>query len=1297
MTAEQLSRSAPRDDVAARPRSPEDIRTREDLGAALTACREAAGLSVRDVAERADALLGTVAGWFAGQHAPTKASREPFDRVLGVCGVAPGDVAAWWAAIDGLSRRGGRRRRSRPESPYLGFATFNAGDSSRYFGRREQMGHLVESVAQVYREWLPERAAMDDDETAAAVPPAFVVLGHSGVGKSSLVRVALGSAVGTPGPLHGWKYAVMVPGIDPVGAFEKALDDLHEQDDRPGPAILVIDQYEEILTLHPYAEGIAQGAQWAELSRGWDMVVVSVVRPDIYAYAHEASSRGVPIRGQMLIAPMTAEQLREVIVGPADAAGVSVDDDLVRMLLDDVAGTGGAPGAGALPLLSHALRATWQESDGRRLTVRDYLATGRIAGAVEKSAEDVYAALTPDEQAAARTLLLAMVNVDEDTVTRRVVPLADLTADGEPRIELVERFAAARLLTVSLDNVQVTHEALLTAWPRLTTWIEEDRERLLLVRRLRWLSEVWDANGRLDDLLPGAARLQMFDELVGDSALDQTSRDYLDAGGAKRRAELDARRRNTRKLRNLTRFALVFGVVAVLAAVVAIVTGISSVIEREHAERASTEALSRQLAAEALRLSSRDPFLAIQLAMVAYRQSPTREARSALIDLGAGSVPAGFAGPGAESGRMATAATTDGTQLLALDTAGHFRMLPLGPHGIAGNPVSGTLTAGSGPNTPHPNRTAGEFGAAAFLPGTRTAVVGGRDSLTLWDLTDPRSPRRGQSLPGVSGMVTAVAVDPAGTFVAASTSQAGIGVWTRDGQDWRRLPAPAGMGPVAGPVAFSPDGRMLATGGNYSRIDLWSVSSGGLTPVARIPAFGPEAQSASEMRFTDDGRSLVAAMRIAGAATYDVSDPRHPRQVRTWPSSSAFVNGFGMTGDGSTIALSGTDNTVRIFDSTNPDAPPRTVQSTAHSVLFAGDHMITTDTSGRLLDWPLTMSATTIGTDTVQQFALSADRRRAFAVDNAPGGGVHRWDITDGRLVRAGPVLAPPADGLTGGVAAGGSGHTVVLAGQTGDLHFADYSDGDHPRYVSSIRAQDAVSISVDYNERSRLAVAVSMDLPTVAIIDASDVRNPRKVADVDVGSGASLVTLSPDGRRAAVALVSGVVKLVDLSDPAHPKVTADAYSFAGMAMAARFSRDGRRLAVGSTEPTVAVIDVADPDRPRVVSTWPTAVLTYAVDFNDDGTRVVAGGGTSEVWVWEIGKAEASTILRSFPDGIYDIRYAADRTLVAVGDGGEIRTWSTGPNAIIERECARPGDAISRTEWELYVHDRSYSPPCGKR
>ena len=178
----------------------------------------------------------------------------------------------------------------------------------------------------------------------------------------------------------------------------------------------------------------------------------------------------------------------------------------------------------------------------------------------------------------------------------------------------------------------------------------------------------------------------------------------------------------------------------------------------------------------------------------------------------------------------------------------------------------------------------------------------------------------------------------------------------------------------------------------------------------------------------------------------------------------------------------------------------------------------------------------------------------------------------------------------------------MVVGGLSGELNFADYSDPARPHYVSQVKAQDTISISIDYNEASGLVIAGSMDSPMMGIVDATDISRPRKIANVDIGGPAVLVTLSPDGRRAAVATVSGAVKLVDLTDPAKPRVISQAYRFGGMAMAARFSPDGRKLAVGSETATVAVVDVSDPSRPKPITEWSgTAELVYAVDFSKDG------------------------------------------------------------------------------------------------
>ena len=193
----------------------------------------------------------------------------------------------------------------------------------------------------------------------------------------------------------------------------------------------------------------------------------------------------------------------------------------------------------------------------------------------------------------------------------------------------------------------------LTAWPRLREWIDDDREQLLLRRRLRAYSEPWDADGRPDDMLIGGSRLEVFDQLAqgaGDDPIDPVSREFLNSANARRAALVDRERRRSAQLRRVALFAAVFAVVALLAAVFAVVAGVNAIHQREDAEDARNEALSRQLAVQSADLGTRDPFMSAQLAMVAYESSPTLEARSRLIDATGRGVPVRYLGdPGSVS------------------------------------------------------------------------------------------------------------------------------------------------------------------------------------------------------------------------------------------------------------------------------------------------------------------------------------------------------------------------------------------------------------------------------------------------------------------------------------------------------------------------------------------------------------------------------------------------------------------------------------------------------------------------
>ena len=365
---------------------PDAVGTREELGRALTQKREQSGHSVRGVAEHVDALLGTVAGWFAGQHAPTAASREMYLRVLAACGITDHDeLDEWWAAAVRASKRA--RKRARPDCPYRGFESFSSADGALFFSRDQIVEKLVQVVAQRSRE--PLESTVNVDNIEPLLRPwvhGVLVVGASGVGKSSLVRAGLLAQVGAPGPLESWRAAVMVPGDDSVPAFQAACETL-DGTSASGPMLLVVDQMEEFWTQNSAEVRREFSRALAEFVSSRHVVVVGVLRADFYdRIAASPALAPVVADAQVLVPPMTLDQLREVIVRPAAVAGAEVDDDLVGMLIDDLT-PASASGRGADKTARCHCSRTPCGPPGSSPTVVDsgYTTTCRQAGSPERS------------------------------------------------------------------------------------------------------------------------------------------------------------------------------------------------------------------------------------------------------------------------------------------------------------------------------------------------------------------------------------------------------------------------------------------------------------------------------------------------------------------------------------------------------------------------------------------------------------------------------------------------------------------------------------------------------------------------------------------------------------------------------------------------------------------------------------------------------------------------------------------------------------------------------------------------
>ena len=287
--------------------------------------------------------------------------------------------------------------------------------------------------------------------------------------------------------------------------------------------------------------------------------MVLALRADFYdrALRHPKLARALQER-QVVVVPMTRHEVRRAIVEPAHLARLEVDDGLVELLLRDLARRTPPRAACRAPGTKpehcrccptpcsppgHAVASG-------RLTVADYQASGGIRHAIARTADQVYGSLDGEQRDIATQLFLRLVYVADDAPeTRSSVRLAELRdwpGEATSPGEVLDRFVAERLITVDADTAQITHEALLTAWPLLRTWIDANREDLRVRRRLSDSARAWDEAGRDPAALLRGGQLALARDWAADpvnrDSLGTLTRAFVDAGIAAERLQQAAER-----------------------------------------------------------------------------------------------------------------------------------------------------------------------------------------------------------------------------------------------------------------------------------------------------------------------------------------------------------------------------------------------------------------------------------------------------------------------------------------------------------------------------------------------------------------------------------------------------------------------------------------------------------------------------------------------------------------------------------------------------------------------------------
>jgi len=1312
---------------------PERIATQQDFGRELTAVRSLAGMTVRQVARAAGLPISTAGDYFSGRHLPGNAQPEQLIRLLQTCGVTDAAEQARW--LDALRRaRRSPRRKMPADSPYRGLARFEPEDARWFFGR-EGIAERLAELAETEPVHGQSGQSGDSDhwsESADGLP--LVLVGASGSGKSSLLRAGLIPRLSGPsiifdptaasGPALRNQLAELGAARASAGSCELAV---------PGGPAVIVDQFEAVFTHWPdEAEQRAFITELCEFARS--SLVVLALRADFYEHAlrHPGLAKALQAR-QVVLGSMTADQVRRAITEPARIARLDVEDGLVRLLLRDLAppadaiageleilqANGDQPGtngrgshefsrdgsvleasstadgsvasseqgayeAGQLPLLSHAMLATWQNSRGGALTIADYLASGGIREALVRTAEGAYSALPPEEQQLARRLFLRLVQLaDNAPPTRATVELGELRGWGGGNADhALSRFVDERLITVDANTAQITHDALLAEWPRLRSWIDASRDDLHARQRISEAARAWRDAGRETAALWRGSQLALARDWIFDeekrASLGALASEFVNAAIVEDEARERAERRRAHRLQRL---------VAALTVLLVAVCGLAAYAfqQRQTAATARDDANSREIAVEAGQVRSLDVPIAAQLSVAAYRIARTPQAVASLIE--------STGSPSAErildsAGVVQSVSLTPDHKVLAVAAAdGSLRLWNVAR---SGHPVSigrplehdtaaplyttafspnGKILAAAGAGRSISLWDVGDPGhpvllgkpltgptntiySVAFSPDGRTLVAGSADDTArLWNVSDPAHPvLLGKPLTGATGYIESVAFAPGGTTLALGSADGTVRLWNVANP---AHPVPVGR-PLTGPgnivtsVAFSPDGHLLAAASQDDKVWLWKIGPHAAAPDGTLTN---ATDWVNAVAFSPDGTELAAGTSDASVLVWNVAD----RTLITTLPHPQPVTSLAWDGPGR-LAAGDADGTVSLWQ-----VPPPVLLtgSPAYDAVYSPDgKTLAVSSQDNLQLWSATGHRQLAAQPVPGTFVDAVEfAPRAHVLAATYGDGMFQmWRTASGHLVSLGQPVRASATGMTETVAFSPNGELVATGGDDGTLRLWSVRDPARPRLLATTR---------------------------------------------DSGSYVFGVAFSPDGRVVAATSADNLTRLWNVANPARPVLLGRPLRGpSSYAISVAFSPDGSLLAVGAADKTVRLWNVADPARPQPVGTpltGPTGYV-YGVAFSANGKTLAAAVTDGTVWLWNVATPAHPALLATLtgPNGhVYSVDFApAGSQLAAASADGTVRLWNTNPAAAVAAVCAGAGQSVTRQEWATYAPGISYQPPC---